>query len=369
MKAFAPLLLLALAHCGTDVSLGKPNDGDAGPVGADKGRGGDPGGDSTLPRACEAAGRGEVVREQGINLGMIAAMTADASHVFYVRRQGERWLLKRVAKGGGAPETLVDRKYVGGMTLTADHVVFSAMREDGTERASWTSLFRVPKAGGAAELVTGDEDNPVSCCGRDASGAIYFGNWNGGIDSPQPDLVRLAPDGRRSVVATTLPGVASIASDGDVVLSSYGLARQLAPTEKPPLSEIWSTPALGGPSRRIYGPVEDDISRLVLANGYVYFGRTGGIVRVPIGGGPEEHVLSTLDAPYSVKMHGSYLYWMSGLSYANRTSALFRAPAAGGVVETLERDIREGYEYVIDDCAIYWVADVAGGAAILRRSK
>lgn len=280
----------------------------------------------------------------------------------------------------------VDRSNLLWMTIDATHVYFC---ENAVQR-----LGRVPKAGGAVELVSS------SCSFQPASAVIddttIFVNDSAGV--------RAVPKVSLGAGTLILPGAVAVASDAtslfvlrtvEPVVAGMSSVTELARSAKPngtpvAIARAGGTTRFAQDATTLYAAASDGIhqfaknpaagvdagSSLLVANAepadlavdstYVYYASrtTGSVKRVTKVGGISDVMASGVDAPTAIAVDASGIYFASEDGGLIMSCPLTGCP--GDPLILAERQAQP-YAIAVDDVAVYWIT--RRGGTVMRVAK
>jgi hypothetical protein len=186
------------------------------------------------------------------------------------------------------------------------------------------SLWRLPRAGGPAELLYTLPERVYSLALDETH--IYFTRTASQLDITGGSIQRLPKGGGEvEVLVDTFWNPTAIAVDATHVYYNLALSYE---------GEIRRVPKAGG----AWEPVADSLDNpwdLAVQGGYVYISEmnAGRIVRVPVEGGALEVVSAGWPGTESLAVDGSHVYFASQAAVSPYPITLLRVPLAGGTAE------------------------------------
>lgn len=280
-------------------------------------------GGACLANACQPVALTNAVSSSHVRL--------DATHAYFA--DATRGTVSRIPKRGGAEEILAsDQDGLYELNVSDTYVYFQ----------TGAHLRRVPKAGGPVEDVAAADR--IGFIALDAT-SVY---WAEGFDDVGHATLHAADlDGAHArVLADSLTRVETIALDG---------AELFFATQEDTGSHIWRMNLETGAKSPI---VEARARRIVIDEERVYWltYAVPELYSAPRAGG-EATVVATSVAPVhdsDLALGGDDIYW----AVANQPGGVYRVAKTGGAVTTLSHQDRVG-GLALDDRAVYWTLESA----------
>ena len=278
----------------------------------------------------------------------------------------------------------VDRSNLLWMAIDATHVYFC---EDAVQR-----LGRVPKAGGAVELVASactytygaaviDDTNiyvneqggirVVPKQGLGAGSLILPGATAFAVDATNLYLLEVQSGGtggmrlsRAAKPAGTPVTIGGLTSPGRVAHD----ATKLYVTDVDGIRQFSKTAAPGGPDAgsSLFVGGAPEPADVAVDSMYVYYASqtTGSVKRATKVGGSVDIVASGVNAPSAVAVDASGVYFASASAGLIMSCPLAGCPGDPHVLASLQA---EPYGIAIDDVAVYWITQ--SGGTVMRVAK
>lgn len=253
--------------------------------------------------------------------------------------------IRRVAKGGGQPSTLVTREsgvLPFALAVDAQNVYWTELAIPNTGTSS--SVMQMPLAGGTpltlATSLAADPEYLVV-----AAGSVYWTSFSTG--APDQDVVQSVPIGGGAVtsVAQGQAGSGAIASDG-----TYLYYATLTATNRIPLA--------GGPPQAI-GPAALALAVDATDVYFAYTPRgasTAAIARFPVAGGTVTGLADGRSLTFgNIVLDDGAVYWVEGKGTVKNGGAIATVPKSGGSPSVIAPSLDNPRWVVIDATSAYFI--------------
>lgn len=270
-------------------------------------------------------------------------MTIDATHVYFCESAVQR--LGRVPKAGGAVELVSSScSYQPGSAIIDDTTIFVN---------DLAGVRAVPKVGlGAGTLIL-----PGAVAVASDATSLYVVQTVGAGMTSYAELARSAKPNGSPVAIALPPRVASrFAQD----------ATTLYATDSDGIHQFAKNPAAGADAGSSLLVANAEPADLAVDSTYVYYASrtTGSVKRVTKVGGVSDVVASGVDAPSAIAVDASGIYFAS-----EDGGLIMSCPLSGCTGDPLVLAQRQAQPYAIavDDVAVYWIT--RRGGTVMRVAK
>ena len=278
-----------------------------------------------------------------------ALVAVDATSAFWTNQNGGQ--VMSALLDGGEPRALAEKQHPYGIAIDATHVYW-------TNNLAPGSVVRVPKQGGAVEVVADAQSLPYGL--SLAAGVLYWVNAGDG------SVLRAALDGRdRKILATKQEDLVSIATDGRSVFWLYTRAG----VEVRKVSIDGGTPSTLATEHGNPRYLAVDRSRVYWTNQH-----RGTVMAAPIDGGAMTELVIDEHYPLALAVDEANLYWIDddGPSSQRRgpppPKRIRKAPLAGGEAVTLA-SASDAHGIAVDANCVYWTEARGTTGAVMTVAK